>query len=1011
MNKIIPKKTLFIIGITFIGLLGVLYTAAFSILLGNINRAESHSTQQSLTGVLNVLIQTEENFSARFADWSSWDDTYAFIQNGNSAYIQSNLVPEAIANLKVDVVLFVRPSGQLVFGTGFNRHTKQKLPIPAELSVHLTPQDPLLQKTLQGSNETGIIVLPQGPMLITSRPILTSEGKGPVQGALIFGRYLDTHYIDQLSKITRFPLTLKPFDTPNLPADFQIMRTAMTLQAPIAQRPLNEQVMGGYLLLKDIYQRPALLLRVDIPREIYRQGIQSLSYLTLSLLLIGLLGGGTVLVLVQRLARLLLERQQAEAALQQSEEKYDSFFENAVTGIFQTTPDGRYISANSALAKMYGYDSPEDLLASMTAIDHQLYVDHHRRKEFVALLEQQETIAKFESQVYRKDGTIIWISETARAVRDAYNQILYYEGFVSDITENKQTEMALIESEERYALVFQGSNDGLWDWNLTLNRILYSSYWKSILGYEDGEIGSSPNEWLDRIHPDDTLRVKQELATYIEGVSTQFESEHRMHHKDGSYRWVLSQGVAVRDSDGKAFRLVGSQTDITERKQAEEQLLHDALHDSLTGLANRVLFMDRLGHVIQLTKRRENYFFAVLFIDLDRFKVINDSLGHIVGDQLLVEIAQRLSQCLRPSDTFARLGGDEFVILLEDIQNDQQATQIAERIQQELKQPFNLQGHEIFATASIGIVFSTTRYERPEDLLRDADTAMYCAKGLGRARHQVFDPSMHEHAMALLHIENDMRRAIEKQEFQLYYQPIISLKNDRINGFEALVRWQHPTRGLISPAEFIPVAEETGLIVPLGWWILREACRQMREWQLEFPMNPPLTVSVNISSKQFAQVNLVDEVQQILQETDLSAQSLKLEITESTVMENAEAATIMLQKLRDLGIHLSIDDFGTGYSSLGYLHRFPVDTLKIDRLFISSIENDLEKMEIIRTVVTLAWNLGIDIVAEGIETKRQLAQLKALKCENGQGYLFSKPLNRTAIESLLKEELKLIQKT
>ncbi|PSB35259.1 bifunctional diguanylate cyclase/phosphodiesterase [Stenomitos frigidus] len=795
MTMPLSKKTLVVISLALTGILATLYTASYHILIANSKEAESHSTRQSIIGVLNVLAQTEDDFSARFADWSSWDDTYTFIQDRNTNYIKSNLVPGTLMNLKVDLALFMQPSGHIVFGTGFDRQTKQLLPVPIELLNQINPQTHLLQQTLAGANQTGIILLPKGPMLLTVRPILTSEGKGPIRGAVIFGRYLDAQAIRQLADMTQFPLSLQPLNVPTLPADFQRVRSSLTAQTLIAEQPLSEQVIGGYALISDLARQPALVLRVDIPRKIYLQGQQSIRYLTLTLVVIGVLGGGMILLLIQKLAFYLLEQQRTEIALQQAEEKYHSIFERTVTGIFQATPEGRYLSVNPALAEIYGYDSPDDLITGLTDIEQQLYVSCQRRKEFMALLERQPALTKFESQIYRKDGSVIWITETASVVRDEHKRVLYYEGFVSDITETKQIETALRESEERYALAIQGTNDGLWDWNLQLNRIFFSSRWKAMLGYEDSEIDHSPDDWLSRIHPEDVLRVNQEIATYVEGLSTQFESEHRMRHKEGHYLWVLSQGFAVRVAEGKAMRLVGSQTDITERKRAEEQLLHDALHDALTGLPNRVLFMDRLGHAIQLSKRRENYCFAVLFLDLDRFKVINDSLGHMVGDQLLIEITQRLSPCLRSSDTFARLGGDEFVILLEDIQDDNLATDVAERIQQELKQPFKLQGHEVFATASIGIIFSTASYERPEDLLRDADTAMYRAKGLGRARHQVFDPSMHEHAMALLHIENDLRRAIEQQEFQLHYQPIISLRNNRINGFEALVRWQHPTRG------------------------------------------------------------------------------------------------------------------------------------------------------------------------------------------------------------------------
>jgi diguanylate cyclase (GGDEF)-like protein len=465
----------------------------------------------------------------------------------------------------------------------------------------------------------------------------------------------------------------------------------------------------------------------------------------------------------------------------------------------------------------------------------------------------------------------------------------------------------------------------------------------------------------------------------------------------------MATGRPLKNKNGLVKGGVIVCRDITERKRVEQQLLHDALHDGLTGLANRALFTDRLERAIAQVFRGD-YLFAVLFLDLDRFKVINDSLGHIVGDQLLIAIARRLETCLRSNDLIARLGGDEFAILLEDIKDTDYATQVGERVQKELMQPFHIDGHEIFAATSIGIAFSTNGYQLPQELLRDADTAMYHAKALGKSRYQIFDPGMHIRAVALLQLETDLRRALQRHEFQVYYQPIVSLQNQKLSGFEALLRWNHPERGVISPTEFIPVAEETGLIIPLGEWVLREACCQMRIWQEEFPAAADLTISVNISGKQFSHPNLVEQIQNILQQTGLDTHSLKLEITESRFMENIESTVAMLSELQALGIQLSMDDFGTGYSSLSYLNRFPINTLKIDRSFISSVDTDAEKLEIIRTVVMLAWNLGMDVVAEGVETAEQFAQLKILKCESGQGYFFSKPLNSTTAQNLIATE-------
>ena len=439
-------------------------------------------------------------------------------------------------------------------------------------------------------------------------------------------------------------------------------------------------------------------------------------------------------------------------------------------------------------------------------------------------------------------------------------------------------------------------------------------------------------------------------------------------------------------------------------QESKEHFRHAAFHDSLTDLPNRSLFSDYLKLAIERSKRQSDYLFAVLFLDLDRFKYINDSLGHSCGDQLIVELARRLQSCLRQVDTVSRFGGDEFAILLDGIRDPSDAIRVAEKIQEALLRPFELGGHEAFTSASIGIALSTGGYDQPDYILRDADTAMYRAKDAGKACYELFDLEMHSRAVIRMRLESDLRRALERDEFCVFYQPIMSVQTGRLSGFEALVRWQHPERGLVAPSEFIPVSEETGLIVPLGAWILEQACRQMQEWHLQHPANRALTMNVNLSSKQLIQSGLVQEVRNILRKTELPARSLKLEITESVVMENAELATTMLKQLSDLNVHLCIDDFGTGYSSLSYLHRFPVDTLKIDRSFVTRIEEKDENVEIVRTIATLARNLGMEVVAEGVETEDQLACLKALNCEYAQGYLFSRALEAGAASNFIESD-------
>jgi PAS domain S-box-containing protein len=572
-------------------------------------------------------------------------------------------------------------------------------------------------------------------------------------------------------------------------------------------------------------------------------------------------------------------------------------------------------------------------------------------------------------------------------------------------TARRLAERALADSEERYALAGRGSKDGLWDWKVNTGEVFYSPRWNELLGFGTEASVSTLDRWLDRVHADDLDCVKAEMAAHISGDAAQFESEHRVRHQNGHLRWVVARGIAVRDNDGRAVRIAGSFTDVTESKVA----------DAITGLPNRVLFMDRLARLIEHARREAGFRFALLFLDLDRFKNVNDSLGHEAGDRLLVHTAARLEQCVRATDTIvrlpgdppaalegptvARMGGDEFAILLSGMQHANDAVRVAERIATALAEPLEIDGQDVYLSVSVGIALSATGYEQPVDMLRDADIALYQAKASGRACHAVFDRSMREQVVERLRLETDLRRALDRNEFVVYYQPIVSLTTGKIAGVEALLRWQHPDRGLVAPGEFIPLAEETGIIVPLGLWVFRDVCRQIQAWARLAP--PPFTVAVNVSVRQLAQVDLPERLAEIAREYGVATSMLEIEITESAMMANPDETQALVCRLRSLGFRLSIDDFGTGYSSLAYLQRFTVDRLKIDRSFLAHDAGADSKDGIVQTIIGLAGHLNMEVVAEGVETLEQLTQLADLKCGFGQGYYFRTPGEADTIGRLL----------
>ena len=598
----------------------------------------------------------------------------------------------------------------------------------------------------------------------------------------------------------------------------------------------------------------------------------------------------------------------------------------------------------------------------------------------------------------RKDGTQFPIDLICAAT--GTDDRWMATAIVNDISESCRTEAALKQSQERYDLTARAANDGLWDWDLRKNEIQFSPRWKAILGFADDEIGNRPENWFDRVHLDDRSALQARVAKYLEGQSPHFEAEFRILHSDGSYRWVLNRGLAVRDEDGRAVRMVGAQTDITARKQAERRLLQAAFNDPLTGLANRTYFMDRLENATRKARQNDGELFALLFLDLDRFKVVNDSLGHPGGDQLLISVARRLKTCVRPSDTIARLGGDEFAILLESLRDEKEATRIADRIQLGLSQPFTIGDQEVFTAASIGIALSSDGHQKAEDLLRGADSAMYRAKALGKDRYEIFDRGMPNGDGELLHLETSLRRGLERKEFRIHYQPIVSLASGLIAGCEALLRWQHPERGLLRPSEFIPVAEETGVIIPISEWILRAVCQQAKDWQNQG--FPPIRACVNVSPRQLREPNFFDVVSEVLVDTGLDPWLLQLELTENSLLDNADATIKPLVKLYTKGVKISLDDFGTGYSSMMHLRRFPISALKIDECFVREITTDAADAAIATGLILLAHSLELKVIGEGVETPEQMKFLQSRKCDEVQGHVISPPVEVEAFSELLR---------
>lgn len=987
-----------------------------TILLDSFTRLEQAQMVTDLARAENALNKQLDALANSVRDYAFSDATYAYTKSHNPSYIQSHVTTVGINNLRLNMLAIYDQSGNLLYGTGFNYERNQQEQLPSYFSDPVFPSNPLLaHKGLPEANK-GIIRLPAGPMLVASLPILTNRQTGPQQGSIVVGRYISVDTQADLADTTQLSLSM---DQPSKAFDSLFASSASIV------RTVGDNVVGS-ALLRTFDGQPVLVLSVTSPRTVFGQGVNIVFYLAASLLVITLAFAILFIVLLERVIISRMGRLSARVAeigamndpsarvsvdgadeiarlgasinrtldtlersgrsRRETEASYRNVVEHTAESIFVIDPDtGFFLESNAAFRELLGYSKEEVArltIYDIVALDGAL-VDKYIHR---VLADMRPQVA--ERQYLCKDGKTVRVEEYSSTLRRDGRKVLCFLARDASVLTHSADEKTRRQSEERFRAMVQNAADVITIVNPNGTIRYQSPSIERMLGFKTSRlIGMSI---FDNLHDDDVDQMQHMVAEVIERPGAAKRATLRIQHADHSWRFV--EIIATNHlRDLNVGGIILNMRDVTERKVLEEQLMHQAFHDPLTGLPNRTFFLERLAGALPKTGR-DDTLLAVMFVDLDNFKVINDSLGHHAGDLLLAEAARTIREAVRPLDTVARFGGDEFTLLLEDLADVDAALRIAERIQQALQEPLLIENHEISVACSVGIAFSDPSVLDPEELIRNADIAVYKAKADGKARITLFDREMNRYALHRLETEIELRRSIERNELVLYYQPLLDLVTGAVLEVEALVRWQHPRRGLVSPLEFIPLAEETSLIIPLGKWVLEEACMQAQAWKMLGNGAAGLVVCVNVSARQFRQNGLVEDIAHALEISGLPPGDLKLEITETVGMEDPEQSLATLRALKALGVKLALDDFGMGYSSLSYLKHFPIDCIKLDRSFISGLGNNRQDTAVVYAAVSFAKALHLTITAEGIESNAQVEQLRALGCELGQGFLFSKPL-------------------